>query len=185
MTSLDWGEQFTACASLNIPSFDIWTLKETSLHGTDLAKSPKIKAVFKEEIRVFCFFFFASDRIYTHDRDEHQNVQRDAKGNRKPCSCQLGKRLKFTPAHPNWIIKAWKMLPGETSLHFWGAIRAWSKQRESMILFPFTYCNAPECCCWRPPRQPQPSHADTAPSSRATHRAEITSRWFGGQNREF
>lgn len=183
--SLDWGEQFSACTSLNIPSFDIWTLKETSLHGTDLAKSPKIKPVFKEEIRVFCIFFFClRQNLHTWQRSA-STVQRDSKDNRKPCSCQLGKRLKFTPAHPNWIIKAPKMLPGETSLHFWGAIRAWSKQRESMILFPFTYCNAPEYCCWRPPRQPQSSHADMAPSSRASHRAEITSHWFRGHNREF
>lgn len=26
------------------------------------------------------------------------------------------KGLRFTPAHPNWIIKAWKMLPSGMSL---------------------------------------------------------------------
>lgn len=42
---------------------------------------------------------------------------------RRPHSCQLGKRLKFTPAHPNWIIKACKMLSGEMSLYFCGAVQ--------------------------------------------------------------
>lgn len=75
------------------------------------------------------------------------------------------------------------------SLFLWrrsgGAVRAWSKQGESMILFPFTERNAPEYCCWRPPWQPQSSHTDMAPSSKATQRAEITSHWFCAHKREF
>lgn len=108
--------------------------------------------------------------------------------NWRPPFCQLGERLKFTPAHPNWIIKSWKMLPAKMSLYFCGAVqvavRAWSKLRESMILCPFTYRNAPEYCCWRPPRQPQSPHANMAPSSNATHTAEITSHCFRGHKRE-
>lgn len=81
-------------------------------------------------------------------------------------------------AHPNWIIKYWKILPDRTSLYFCGAMRAWSKQHKSMILFLFTYRNAPKYCCWRPPQTNRSCSTLTWRRQQGNAQAKTTSHCF-------